>query len=209
VARYAVVLDACVLVPVALADTLLRIAERELYRPLRSARIVAEAADAIVEIHPDIPPEQVQRRFADMDDTFEDALVAGWEDLEDTVTLPDPDDRHVVAAAVRGRADAIVTANVRDYPVDILGPLNVEVIHPDDFLLNQLDLAPRVVLEVLREQAAHTRRPPLTPVDLIALIGPSRSTRLRRRSRTTDLRWLSPPVVGTCAPSSVGSDPIT
>jgi hypothetical protein len=140
VARYAVVLDACVLVPV----------------------------DAIVEIHPDIPPEQVQRRFADMDDTFEDALVAGWEDLEDTVTLPDPDDRHVVAAAVRGRADAIVTANVRDYPVDILGPLNVEVIHPDDFLLNQLDLAPRIVLEVLREQAAHTRRPPLTPVDLIA-----------------------------------------
>ena len=120
-ARYAVVLDACVLVPVALADTLLRIAERDLYRPLWSARIVAEAADAIVEIHPDIPPEQVQRRFADMDDTFEDARVDGWEDLEDTVTLPDPDDRHVVAAAVRGRADAIVTANVRHCPLAILG----------------------------------------------------------------------------------------
>jgi hypothetical protein len=76
------------------------------------------------------------------------------------VTLPDPDDRHVVAAAVRGRSDAIVTANVRDYPVAILGPLNIEGSYtPDDFLLNQLDLAPRIVLEVLREQAAHTRRP--------------------------------------------------
>jgi predicted nucleic acid-binding protein len=168
VARYAVVLDACVLVPVALADTLLRIAERGLYRPLWSARIVDEEIDAIVEIHPGIPPEQVPRRFAAMDNTFEDARVDGWEDLEDTVTLPDPDDHHVVAAAVRGRADAIVTANVGDYPSAILGPLNIEVIHPDDFLLDQIDLVPRIVLDVLREQAAHTRQPTLTPVDLIA-----------------------------------------
>lgn len=168
VARYAVVLDACVLVPIALADTLLRLAERDLYRPLWSTRIVAEAIDAIVEIHPEIPPERVLRRFAAMDDAFEDAAVEGWEDLEQTVTLPDADDRHVVAAAMRGRADAIVTANVRDYPMDVLGPLNVEVTHPDDFLLDQLDLAPRVVLDVLREQAAHTLQPALTPVDLIA-----------------------------------------
>lgn len=135
-ARYAVVLDACVLVPVTLADTLLRIAERDLYRPLWSARIVAEAIDAIVDIHPAIPPEQVQRRFAAVDAAFEDARIGGWENLEATVTLPDPNDRHVVAAAVRGRADAIVTANVSDYPPEILGPLQIEIIHPDDFLLN-------------------------------------------------------------------------
>lgn len=167
-ARYAVVLDACVLVPVALADTMLRLAERDLYRPLWSDRIVAEATDAISEIHPDIRPEQVARRFAAMDRTFEDARVHGWENLEDTVTLPDPNDRHVVAAALHGRADGIVTANVRDYPTDVLEPLNIEVIHPDDFLLDQLDLAPRIVLDILREQAVHTRWPALTPVDLIA-----------------------------------------
>jgi hypothetical protein len=103
-----------------------------------------------------------------MDDAFEDARIDGWENLEDTVTLPDPDDRHVVAAAVRGRADAIVTANVRDYPPDVLGSLHIEIIHPDDFLLDQLDLAPRIVLDVLREQADHTRQPALTPIDLIA-----------------------------------------
>lgn len=146
----------------------LRIAERDLYRPLWSTRIVAEAIDAIMKIHPHIPSGQVMKRFATMDETFEDACVDGWEDLEQTVTLPDLDDRHVVAAAMRGRADAIITANIRDYPVDALDPLNIEVIHPDDFLLDQLDLAPRVVLDVLREQAAHTRRPALTPVDLIA-----------------------------------------
>ncbi len=120
-ARYAVVLDACVLVPIALADTLLRLAERDLYRPLWSTRIVAEATDAIAEIHPEIPPEQVRRRFAVMDDAFEDAGVEGWENLEHTVTLPDPDDRHVVGVAMVDRADAIVTANVRDYPRDVLG----------------------------------------------------------------------------------------
>lgn len=61
VARYAVVLDACVLVPVALADTLLRLAERDLYRPLWSAQITIEAQDAISEIHPDITPEKLRQ----------------------------------------------------------------------------------------------------------------------------------------------------
>lgn len=130
---------------------------------------VAETTDAISAIRPDIPPEHVLTRFAAMDQAFDDARGEGWEDIEQTVTLPDPDDRHVMAAAVRGQADAIVTANVRDYPTDVVEPLHIEVIHPDDFLLDQLDLAPRVVLDVLREQAAHTRRrPALTPVDLIA-----------------------------------------
>lgn len=167
-ARYTAVLDACVLVPIALADTLLRVAERELYRPLWSDRILGEARDAILEIHPDISPEQVARRFEMMAATFEDARVQGWEELEATLALPDPDDRHVLAAAVRGRADAIVTANVRDFPETVLGPLGVAALDPDDFLLDQLDLAPRFVLDVLREQAQHTRNPALTPTDLLA-----------------------------------------
>jgi len=165
---YSAFLDACVLVPITLADTLLRLAERELYRPLWSDRVLAEAVDAILEIHPDLEPDRVTKRFAAMNDTFEDALVEGWEPLEATISLPDPDDRHVVAAAMRGRADAIVTANLRDFPADALAPLDIAAVDPDDFLLDQLDLAPRVVLDVLREQAAHTRDPALTPTDLLA-----------------------------------------
>ncbi len=166
--RYTALLDACVLVPITLADTLLRLAERELFRPLWSDRILGEAADAIVEIHPDLAPDVVAKRFAAMNDTFEDACVEGWEVLEATLSLPDPDDRHVVAAAMRGRADAIVTANVRDFPDEALAPLGLAVVEPDDFLLDQLDLAPRIVLDALREQAVHTRQPPLTPIDLLA-----------------------------------------
>ena len=102
-----------------------------------------------------------------MGNAFEDAPVDGWENLEDTVTLPDADDRHVVAIAVRGRADAIVTANVRDCPPDVLGPLAIEVIHPDDFLVDQLHLAPGSC-STSYESKPTTRQPALTPIDLIA-----------------------------------------
>ena len=134
----------------------------------RSDRILGEASDAILEVHGDIPLERVNERFAAMDAAFEDARIDGWEPLEAALTLPDPDDRHVLAAAIRGKADAIVTANGRDFPHPVLDPLGIAVVHPDDFLLDQLDLAARVVLDVLREQAHHTRRPPLTPTDLLA-----------------------------------------
>jgi hypothetical protein len=166
--RYTAVLDACVLVPIALADTLLRVAEKGLYCPLWSDRILAEAQEATEEIHPGI---DVSKRFASMREAFGDALVTGWEELEPGILLPDEDDRHVVAAAVRGGADAIITANLADFPATALGPFGLEAVHPDDFLLDQLDLSPPTIVQVIHEQAAHTRKPPLTPRDLATLLG--------------------------------------
>jgi len=166
--RYTAVLDACVLVPIALADTLLRAAEKGLYRPLWSGRILAEAQAATEEIHPGI---DAGKRFAQMREAFGDAMVAGWEELEPAIRLPDPDDRHVVAAAAQAGAQGIITANVRDFPAAALRPLGLEAVHPDDFLLDQLDLSPPTLIQVIREQAAHTRRPPLTPRDLATLLG--------------------------------------
>ena len=91
--RHTAVLDACVLVPIALADTLLRVAEKGLYRPLWSGRILAEAQAATEEIHPGI---DAAKRFAQMREAFDDALVSGWEELEGGLSLPDQDDRHVL-----------------------------------------------------------------------------------------------------------------
>jgi hypothetical protein len=182
---YTAVLDACTLVPIALADTLLRVAEKGLYRPLWSERILTEAQEAIEEIHPGI---DVGKRFASMRDAFGDAMVTGWEELEPGIRLTDADDRHVVAAAVRGGADAIVTANLADFPAVALRPLGLEAVHPDDFLLDQLDLSPPTILQVISEQAAHTRKPPLTPPDLATLLGragvPSFADRLLRLMST-------------------------
>jgi hypothetical protein len=167
VARYTVALDACALVPIVLADTLLRIAERGLYRPLWSERILAEAKGAIFVIHPGIDSVTVARRFEDMDGSFDDAMVTGWDDLEETISLPDPDDRHVVALAIRGGAQTIVTSNLADFPPGALAAFDLEAVHPDDFLLDQLDLSPVIVQDVVREQAAHAKAPPLTVQDLI------------------------------------------
>lgn len=106
-----------------------------------------------------------------MRESFDDATVTGWEELEAGLWLPDADDRHVVASAVRGGAQGIITANTKDFPATALEPLGLEAVHPDDFLLDQLDLSPATLLQVMREQTAHTKRPPLTPRDLATLLG--------------------------------------
>jgi hypothetical protein len=105
-----------------------------------------------------------------MREAFDDALVTGSEGLEAGIVVPDEDDKHVVAAAIRGGAQAIVTANLDDFP-DPLAVLGLEAIHPDAFLLDQLDLSPATVVHVIREQAAHTRKPALAPPDLAIQLG--------------------------------------
>lgn len=165
--RFSAMLDACVLVPVTLADTLLRIAEAGLYRALWSAQILDETVRAIEGVHPDLPVGAARRRAAAMDTAFPDACVTGWEHLVAAIDLPDPDDRHVIAAAVTGRADVIVTANLKDYPADVLAPYDLEVQSPDVFLLHQLDLEPANVMTALSRQARSTRKPPWTLNELI------------------------------------------
>ena len=157
---YSVLLDACVLVPNALCDTLLRLAERGFYRPLWSERILDETAWAVRTVHPELDPLQIRRRLDAMNATFEDALVEGWEQVSAGLDLPDDNDRHVLAAAVRGGAQVIVTFNVKDFPEDRLLPTGVGVEHPDEFLLDQLDLLPGVAYQVLTEQARDLRNPP-------------------------------------------------
>lgn len=166
-ARYCAFLDACVLVPIALTDTMLRLAEAGLYRPLWSDRVIAEMVDAIETIHPDLAPGQARSRADAMNAAFPDACVTDWEELVAGITLPDLDDRHVVAAALQGRADTIVTANLRDFPAEILDPMGIEAQHPDEFLLNQLDLDPDVTIATLHRQVAATQRPAITARELL------------------------------------------
>ncbi|MDR0481661.1 MAG: PIN domain-containing protein [Cellulomonadaceae bacterium] len=166
-ASFTVVLDACVLVPVALADTLLRLAERDLFRPIWSSQILAETRAAIRAVHPHLDPSRIDARLGAMDATFTDASAHGWEPLVEGITLPDSNDRHVVAAAISGRAQAIVTRNLKDFPPVALEPHGLHAIGPDDFLLDLFDLRPHTVLEVLQEQAKAMRRPPLVLNDLL------------------------------------------
>jgi len=164
---YAAVLDACVLVPTALCDTLLRLAEDGFFRPLWSQRILNEVEDAVLRVRPSVTAPAVRRRTEQMDSAFVDASVEGWEQVAAGLDLPDPDDRHVLAAAITGGAQAVVTFNLKDFPKEQLQPRGIEARHPDDFLLDQLDLYPSRTMGVLIEQAADLNRPPM---DLAGLL---------------------------------------
>ena len=87
--------------------------------------------------------------------------------------LNDSKDRHVLAATVRGDAAIIVTANLRDFPVDTLRPYNITAVHPDDFLLNQLDLYPHIAIQCVHEQIAAYRKPTVTVIDFLARLAKS------------------------------------
>src|ERR1700733_6489443 len=107
-----------------------------LFRPRWSAGVHEEWITALLRNRPDLSREKLERTRMLMDNHAADALVTGYEDLIEGLQLPDPDDRHVLAAAIRGRADVIVTANVRDFPQQVIAVFGIEVEHPDDFVMN-------------------------------------------------------------------------
>ena len=167
-ARFAAFLDACVLVPIATCDTLLRLADSGAFRPLWSQQVESEAICALERIHPHVDRSRFLSRFRSMNEAFDDARVVGWEPLEEAIDLPDPDDRHVVAAALRGRADAIITENTKDFPSTVMESLGLEVIRLDAFLLDQYDLNPSATRRILGQQAAAMKSPPTELCELLA-----------------------------------------
>jgi predicted nucleic acid-binding protein len=138
---YTVVLDACVLFPNILRDALLTLAERELFRPLWSDAILDEVRRNVIAKRK-VDLAAFDRTLALMNAAFDDAPVADWQPIVAGLDLPDPDDRHVLAAAIAGGAQTIVTFNLVDFPVKRLQPHHIDAVHPDTFLLDQLDLAP-------------------------------------------------------------------
>jgi len=117
---FRVVLDACVLIPYQLSDLLLRLAEAEIFVPLWSDKIMAEVNQNLP-LKLGVTPHKAQRRIDHMTTAFPLAAVEGYKDLIPAMTN-DPKDRHVLAAAVRGNADLIVTANLKDFPDAALEP---------------------------------------------------------------------------------------
>jgi len=105
-----------------------------------------------------------------MDLHVRDALVTGYEPLIDTLDLPDPHDRHVLAAAIRCNADAIVSFNLKDFPAHALAPWGMDILHPDDFTYYQIDMVPAVCCEALRRQRLALRNPPLSVSDFLATL---------------------------------------
>lgn len=120
-----------------------------------SERIHDEWIQNVLANRPDLRAEQLARTRHLMNAHTLDAVVTEFEPLIPTLTLPDPDDRHVLAAAIKGRAEVIVTYNLRDFPAETLTPYGLEALHPDAFITQLLDLdASTVCLAVNRQRAS-------------------------------------------------------
>ena len=102
-----------------------------------------------------------------MNNAIDDVLVYGYEPFIEGLTLPDPDDRHVAAAAIRSGAEVIVTSNTKDFPADKLAPFGIEAQTPDEFVLHLIHLAPTRIVTVLHQQAAALTNPRMSVEDLL------------------------------------------
>lgn len=165
---YSAVLDACVLIPYPLFDVLLRCADKGMYRPLWSEEILDETRRNLIK-HLSLDPERAAKRVATMRRAFPDAAVAGYEGLVPAMTNH-LKDRHVLAAAVRANAGLIVTANLRDFTPEHLEPYGVTAIHPDEFLLDLLDLSQVAVIHTLHEMLAQNANPPTSVLELVGTL---------------------------------------
>ena len=163
-------LDACVLYPAPLRDLLMRLAVSDLFQARWTDRIHDEWTRSVLADRPDITPGSLARCRVLMDQHVPDCLVTGYEPLISTFTLPDPDDRHVLAAAVHGGATSIVTFNLGDFPASVLDPYHIEAIHPDEFVVRLWDESPAAVLEAARRQRAGLKRPPKTAAEYLATL---------------------------------------
>lgn len=160
-APFATLLDACVLYPFTLRDTLLRCAERDLYQPYWSHLILEEATRNLVQ--DGLMDEAKAERLAQqMCAAFPAAMVEDFEDLIPAMKN-DEKDRHVAAAAVKAGAKVIVSSNVKDFKKL---PSGYEVQTPDEFLCHLFDLDPDALVSIIIEQAGDLRNPPRTPEEI-------------------------------------------
>jgi len=164
---FVVLYDACVLYPAPLRDILIRLANTGIVRARWSHPILDECFRSILENRPDLKPDALRRTRTLMTEAVADCIVTGFDALVDSLVLPDADDRHVLAAAIVAGAQAIVTFNLDDFPEDKLAPYNVQAKHPDEFVLDAIDLAPGLVTTVVSEQAAALKAPPRTVGELL------------------------------------------
>jgi predicted nucleic acid-binding protein len=161
--HFTAVLDANVLHSQPLTSLLLELAVARLYRPAWSQDIHAEWHRSVLRARPDVDPAALDRRRAAMDAAFPDACVSGYAPFIEVLTLPDPDDRHVLAVAVRAKAQVIVTFNERDFPADTLAGFDVVAQHPDVFLRHLVDLQPALVRARIEQMLQGWRQAPNTP----------------------------------------------
>src|SRR5690606_31116210 len=157
--RFTAVLDTNVIYPVIIRDLLFWFAHYDLYTPKWSAHIFDEWKEVMM--RKGLSEDEATKRTLAPNYAFPDAFVHHYEGIIPNLTLPDPKDCHVLAAAIKANANIIVTNNLRDFPKDYLETFGLGVKSADDFLTDIIDLNPQVSIQAFREMVLHKKNPKL------------------------------------------------
>ncbi len=158
------VLDACVLFPASLRDTLLRTAKAGLYRLQLTDDILMEVYRNLIK--KGMPEDKAKRLMDILSTEFEEAFVTQYRKLISSMPINEKD-KHVLAAAMACKAQIIVTQNLKDFPPYLLASFDIEAQSPDDFLVHLYRLAPKTMWEIIVGQAGALRNPPKTLLEVL------------------------------------------
>ena len=162
---YVVVYDACVLYPNTLRDLLIRVAQPGLVQAKWTHQILDEVDRALVR-NLNVPADKIAALRSRMNDAVRDCIVTGYEPLVEALRLPDPDDRHVLAAAIKAGAQGIITSNLRDFPTKDLAVFGIEAKSADEYVMDLIGLDDRIVYSCAQAIATSRRQPPATLDDV-------------------------------------------
>ncbi|MPR33548.1 PIN domain-containing protein [Salmonirosea aquatica] len=163
------VLDACVLYPAPIRDLLLNLADFDLFIPRWTDEIQKEWTRNLLANRPDLSETQLNRTIKAMDEAFPESSIQGYESLIDSLSLPDPNDRHVVAAAIYSKADVVVTANLADFPNSFINQFGIQIQHPDYFIANLIHRQPAKGVEAFKRQVSFLKNPPMTEGQILEI----------------------------------------
>ncbi|MES9870622.1 MAG: PIN domain-containing protein [Sedimenticola sp.] len=168
-ANFTAVFDACVLYPAPLRDLLMSVAMTEQFRARWTDEIQNEWVRNLLANRDDLTEEQLQRTVELMNRSVPDCLVENHEELIDSLELPDPNDRHVLAAAIMCQADVIVTNNLKDFPQEVMDKYHIDVQPPDIFLTHLYDLNPVAFCKAVHEQRQRLCNPTRSAEELLEI----------------------------------------
>lgn len=165
--KFTALLDANVLYPAPIRDLFMRLAVSDIFAARWTNRIHDEWIRNLLKNRPDLNIQQLERTKNLMNAHVRDCLVEDYAIFEQNLNLPDEDDKHVLAAAIKCNAQVIITFNLKDFPVAELSKYDIEAISPDEFLLNQLDLNLALVCHVVKQHRAVLKNPSKSIADYL------------------------------------------
>ena len=165
--RAAVLLNACVLYPAPLRDYLLNLADLSLFQPKWTPEIQEEWVKNLLKNRPDLKRKSLKKTVRAMNAAFPDAEIEDFQHLIDTISLPDQNDRHVLAAGIKEGVEVIVTFNLKDFPAGHLSQYSIHAQHPDEFVCGLIDIREETAYKAFENQVTKLKNPPKTKEEVL------------------------------------------